>query len=92
MFSKLPDAVNAEERLLLGICERLDKVIDLLTPKEKEDPLPEQITIEEVMEPATPDYTAMSKKELVSLLEERGVEFDKRKSLKWLVDTAKRTE
>jgi len=94
MLSKLPEPLNAEERLLHGICERLDILIELTKPKveEVEEPIEDQITIEEYQEEIKKDYDSMDKKELISLLEERNVEFDKRKGVKSLADLARETE
>ena len=46
----LPEPLNAEERMLYGICERLDVLIDLLTQREEPKVLEGQITIEEAVE------------------------------------------
>ena len=49
-YRNIPEPLNAEERYLFGICERLDVLIEMMRPKEEPEVLEEQVTIEEVME------------------------------------------
>ena len=70
-YRNIPEPLNAEERYLFGICERLDVLIEIMNPKREPEVLEEQVTIEEVMK-EVPE--SEEDKELRELLERKEYE------------------
>ena len=68
---KIPEPLNAEETYLAGICERLDVLIEMMTPKEEPEVFEEQVAIEEAVEEAP---ESEEDKELRELLERKDYE------------------
>ena len=94
----MPKPLNAEEKYLYGIIERLDKLIEVLENNKDiniEEPITEKTKeVEEVAPPTSENlpYDDMTKAELVEILTERNVECNKKWRKDELLELAKNSE